>query len=428
MNNPFHRLDELTRREFAARAAKACLGVSLFPGVSALAGAEQSGNPRTGRAKNCIYLFMTGGMTHLDTFDLKPKSKTQGPVKGIPTSAKGVVISEWFPRLAKHMDKVAVVRSMSSTQGDHIRGQYFMRTSYPKRGTIMHPAMGAWLLRLTGPTNATIPGNVRISEESQHPGAGFFEEKYAPMPIPDAAAGLQHSKLPAGVDREQLNTRVNLSSEFDRDFRARFNQKSIRSYSDAYRDAIRLMSSRDLKAFNIFHEPQQTRRAYGATAFGDGCLLARRLVENGVRFVEVTLGGWDNHANNFVQGQVQARMLDQALSSLLSDLSGRGLLDETLVVLATEMGRTPTINQNNGRDHWPQTFSCLLAGGGIRGGQTYGKTDATGAEVVEDHVDVPSFNATIATALGLPLKKIVTSPSRRPFTVANKAEPVVALF
>ncbi|MEK6238934.1 MAG: DUF1501 domain-containing protein, partial [Planctomycetales bacterium] len=377
---------------------------------------------------NVIYLYMTGGMTHLDTLDPKPGAKTQGPVKAIQTSAQGVQISEYLPRLAKQMHHGAIIRSLSSTQGAHERGRYLMRTSYEPRGTIRHPAMGAWLLRLSGKNNESLPGNVRIGGESRHPGAGFMEAKYSPLPVGSAASGLQNSKLPGNVTDTQFNRRINLANRFDRDFRAKFDQKQVRSYTDAYDDAVRLMSSEELEVFNIFREPESIRQAYGEDPFGQGCLLARRLVENDVRFVEVTLGGWDTHQSNFVRAPERTEILDMALSSLLEDLSERGLLEKTLVVLATEFGRTPTINQNAGRDHYPKAFSGLLAGGGVQGGAVYGKTDDLGGEVVEDSVSVPSFNATIAQALGLPQRKIVTSPSRRPFTVADKADPIEALF
>jgi hypothetical protein len=434
MKDLVNKLDELSRREIVIAAAQAFLGVGLVSvtGASAFAETEDKEKekypPRKNPAKNVIYLYMSGGMTHLDTLDPKPGSETQGPVKAIRTAADGVQISEYLPQLARHMDKVVLCRSISSTQGAHERGRYLMRTSYTQRGTIRHPAMGAWLLRLSGKINESLPGNVRIGGDSQHPGAGFMEAAYAPLPIGDPAGGLQNSKLPRGVGRDQFGTRLGLSDQLDQAFRARFDQKKVRSYTDAYHDATHLMTSKELEVFNIYREPEKVRLSYGDNPFGQGCLLARRLVENNVRFVEVTLGGWDTHQNNFVRVPERAEILDQALGTLLGELSRRGILDQTLVVLATEFGRTPRINQNVGRDHYPKAFSCLLAGGGIKGGQAYGKTDARGEEVVENRLEVPDFNATIAYALGLPLAKIITSPSRRPFTVAHKGKPATSIF
>lgn len=434
MKNLFMKLDSVSRRQFAEYAARTCLGVSLLPvGGSAMAfGADEEKpkepTPRKNPAKNIIYLYMSGGMTHLDTFDPKPGTETGGPVQAIDTSANGVQISEYLPQLARQMDKAVVVRSISSTQGAHERGRYLMRTSYTQRGTIRHPAMGAWTVKLSGRHNKSLPGNVRIGGDSRHPGAGFMEAEFSPLPIGDPTAGLQNSKLARGTTQSQFDNRLALSNALDQKFRSRFNQKKVRSYNDAYDDAVRLMTSEELEAFNIYREPEPVRSAYGDNPFGQGVLLARRLVENNVRFVEVTLGGWDTHQSNFVRVPERADLLDRALGTLLGDLAERGILDETLVVVASEFGRTPRINQNAGRDHYPKAFSGLIAGGGIQGGQVYGSTDASGEEVAEDFLEVPDFNATIAYGLGLPLRKIVKSASRRPFTVAHKGEPVTKLY
>lgn len=434
MKNPFGKYDEVTRREFAAQAAKAFLGVGLIPvagAATAFAAKGEAAKPVAagkGKAQNVIYLYMSGGMTHLDTFDPKPGSDTQGPVQAIKTSAPGVMISEYLPKIATQMDKAAIVRSLSSTQGAHERGRYLMRTSYTQRGTIRHPAMGAWVLKLSGRKNQSLPGNVRIGGDSRHPGAGFMEAAYSPLPIGDPTAGLQNSKLARGTTQSQFNKRRDLSGQLDREFLNRFNQKQVRSYTDAYNDAIRLMSSKELEAFNVYRESEKVRAAYGDNPFGQGCLLARRLVENDVRFVEVSLGGWDTHQSNFVRVPERTEILDQAVGTLIADLSERGILDKTLVVIASEFGRTPTINQNQGRDHYPKAFSGFLAGGGIRGGSVYGSTDAKGGEVENDQVGPPDFNATIAYALGLPIKHVVKSATRRPFTVAHKGEPITKLF
>jgi len=428
MKNLLSNLDDVSRREFTAYAAKACLGVSILPmggAASAFAAPEKSIDTpigKIGTAKNVIYLYMSGGMTHLDTFDPKPGAETQGPVQAIQTASDGLQISEYFPKLAKQMKDVALVRSLSSTQGAHERGRYLMRTSYTQRGTIRHPAMGAWLMRLSGRKNKSLPGNVRIGGDSTHPGAGFMEASYSPRPIGDPTAGLQNSKRPKNVKQDQFDKRLDIANQLDKKFRNRFNQKQVRSYTDAYTDAIKLMSSKELEAFNVYLEPEAKRLAYGDDAFGQGCLLARRLVEQDVRFVEVTLGGWDTHQSNFIRVPERTAILDQALGTLLADLRERGLLEKTLVVVASEFGRTPTINQNAGRDHYPRAFSGLLAGGGIKGGVAYGKTDEKGIDVIENKVEVPQFNATIAQALGLPMKKIVTSPSRRPYPVRSERD------
>jgi uncharacterized protein (DUF1501 family) len=209
---------------------------------------------------------------------------------------------------------------------------------------------------------------------------------------------------------------------------AAFPHRNVKAYTDMYDDAISMMKSEDLKAFELTEESDEVREAYGRATFGQGCLLARRLVERGVRFVEVSLGGWDTHNANFVRVPELCDTLDKAVSSLLADLHARGLLHETLVVLASEFGRTPTINQNVGRDHYPKAYSAIMAGGGIQGGQVFGKTDKEGREVIENKVEGAAINATIAFALGLPLDQVVYSPSKRPFTIADKVHPLTELF
>jgi uncharacterized protein (DUF1501 family) len=427
--------DDLSRRGFLSNAAFSLLGVGGLPFLEGLALAQEAQKPdgpavlRPATAKNVIYLYMTGGMTHLDTFDLKPGAATQGPTQGIKTSADGVQISSHLPNLARHMDKVAVINSLNSTQGAHAQGQYYMHTSYTLRGTIKHPTMGAWLNLMAGRQNPNLPGHVSVGAGSNHASAGFLESKYAPLPISDPAAGLQDSRRAAGVTPEIFDRRLERAQAMNQAFATAHDQKDVRAYSDMYDEAVRLMNSKDLEAFDLRKEPDAVRQAYGTSSFGQGCLLARRLIENKVRFVEVEHGGWDTHNENFEAMEEKLPVVDQALSALLSDLDSRGLLEETMVVLTTEFGRTPKIvTERSGRNHYPKAFSALMAGGGIKGGLKYGKTDATGEEVIEGKMSVPDFNATIAYGLGLPLDHIVHSPSGRPFTVADKGKPVTDLF
>ena len=426
METYLSRMDEISRRDFAGYLAKSFLGVGVgLPVLSSLGNAPVGTG---GTAQRVIYLYMSGGMSHLDTLDPKDRSEVRGPVEAIGTSVPGIRVSEHMERLARNMHRVALIRSMTSNQGAHERGRYFMRTGYTQRGTIRHPSTGAWAVRLAGKLNHSFPGYVTIGGDSRHPGAGFLEASCAPLPIGNPASGLQNGQLPSGVSEEKLQLRMSLARRLDDAFRSRYDQRKVRAYTDAYRDAIALISGRDLLAFDIGQEPETMREAYGDNPFGQGCLLARRLIEKNVRYVEVSSGGWDTHQNNFERVPGRAIELDRALGALLLDLAQRGLLQDTLVVLATEFGRTPKINQNNGRDHYPQAFSCLMAGGGIAGGRVYGATDPSGTSVVEDAVTIPDFNATIAHVLGLPQEKIVMSDSGRPFTVAHKGQPVLGLI
>ena len=426
------RSGDFTRRQFAARTASTLLGVGLLPSVfsgKSFAAFEGSSKlKQVATAKNVIYLYMSGGQSHMDTWDPKEGVETAGPTKPIKTSADGVRISEYLPRTADQMHHAAVINSLSSTQGAHEQGNYIMHTSYAMRGTIRHPAMGAWLNVLQGGGNTSLPNYVFVGNDSRHPGAGFFPAANSPLFVNNPENGLKNVKLQPGLTDDKFQARMRLADELDADFRSTFPQRNVKAYTDMYDNAMTMMKSEDLKAFDLTEEPADLRKSYGKEPFGQGCLLARRLVERGVRFVEVSLGGWDTHNANFVRVPELCETLDKALSTLLQDLSSRGLLEETLVVVTSEFGRTPTINQNVGRDHYPKAFSCVMAGGGIKGGQTYGKTDKEGREVVENKVEVPDVNATIAYALGLPLDQIIFSPSKRPFTIADKGQPLTSLF
>jgi hypothetical protein len=431
-------VDPASRRTFLEMAARSLLGVSILPATAALGAPAKakSSQPakkspsggKPGTAKNVIYLFMTGAMSHLDTFDLKPGREVQGETKGIATSVSGMKFGELLPNLSKQADKLAVVRSLYTETGDHTQGRYLMRTSYKQIASIRHPGMGAWAMKLAGRRNKTLPDNVAIGAEPLHPGAGFLDPSYSPLPIGNPAAGLQNTKSPSYLTDEAFEKRMTLIGKFDNAFQKKFPQRQVDAYNEFYRQARQLMSSEDLKAFDISLEPEKVREQYGDDRFGQGCLLARRLVENNVRFVEVTLGNWDHHVDLYERMPEEAASLDRALAALLSDLQSKDLLKETLVVLATEFGRSPKINANAGRDHHPGVFSGVLAGGGIAGGQFYGTSDDDGFSPNDDAVGVADFNATIAHALGLPLEQEIVSSSGRPFKVAQDGQPLVKLF
>ncbi len=426
--------DAATRRAFVTGLAGSLLGASVAAAhgpraiAQALASTAPGASRRGPRAKSVIYLFLRGGMTHLDTFDPKPGKATQGPVEALRTRAEGVLLGQYFPKLAQQMDKVCVVNSMTSKQGAHEQAQYVMRTSYEMRGTIQHPSLGAWCNVMRGRGNPTLPGHVLVGGGSDMPSAGFFPPEYQALPIGSAEDGLQNASLPKGVDQQRFQRRLDQLAKLNAAFAEKHPTRDVKAYGKAYDEAIALMRSSDLVGFDLDLESKAMRQTYGETPFGNGCLLARRLVEHGVRYVEVMSDGWDTHAENFDRLDDLTPAIDQGLSALLADLDGRGLLEETLVVLATEFGRTPDIDGDNGRNHYPKAFSCLLAGGGVLGGQRYGKTDAEGREVIEDPVTVQDFNATIAYGLGLPLDKVLTSPSGRPFKVADKGDPITSIF
>jgi hypothetical protein len=427
MKSMLHRTDEPTRRRFIAHTARTLLGVGLLPDFLAresLAATASGG----GSARNVIYLYMDGGMSHVDTWD--PKSgDVMGPTKVIPTSADGIQLGEYLPRTAKQMHHGTIVRSITSTQGAHEQGNYYMHTSYELRGTIAHPSMGAWLSHFQGPGNPGLPASVYIGNASRHPGAGFFPPQHTPLFVSNPSSGLRDIERQKGLDATQHAARMALAAELDADFVKVFaKQRGVAAYKDAYDGAFRMMASADIAAFDLAQEKPELRDAYGSDAFGQGCLLARRLVERGVRFVEVSLHGWDTHANNFTTTPDLCDKLDRGLGTLLADLHSRGMLKSTLVVVATEFGRTPVINGSLGRDHYPKAFSAALFGGGIRAGAVFGSTDKTGAEVTDDEIKIPDINATIGHALGLPVEQVVMSPNLRPFKVADKGKLITKLF
>lgn len=429
MNQWLKKLDAPSRRQFVTCAAQSFLGVGM---LAPIAQNLQAATPRSSRAKsakNIIYLYMNGGMSHLDTFDPKSDSDVGGPLGTVSTNADGVTINENFKSLAKHMDQVALVRSLSSKQGAHEPGRYFVRTSYAPLATIRHPAMGAWLLKMKpNGGSETLPNNVRIGGGGRHPGAGFLSSKYTPILVGNPEAGLADVKLPEGIHPNQLDVRLKLAKKFDTSFMRTYDHKDVNAYTGFYEDAVRLMKSRDLKAFDLSNESDATRKKYGSSRVGQGLLLARRLVQHGVRHIEIEYGSWDMHNDVFANIPTRVAPLDQALGALFSELKATGLIDETIVVLATEFGRTPKINERTGRDHFPKAFSGFIAGAGIQGGQAYGRTDEKGTNVVDNLVEVPDFNATIAAALGIDTEEITIAPNGRPFTVAHKGKPVEGLL
>ncbi len=320
--NPYLKTDELTRRQFVTNAARAYLGVHLFPMLGGtIASAAPEGTVKGGTAKSVIYLYMSGGMSHLDTFDPKPKKKdVMGKTEAIPTNADGIMVGHYLKKTAEVMDKVCVINSMNSTQGAHEQGAYIMHTSYSLRGTIKHPSLGAWVLQLGGRIHPELPGFVAVDSAPDLAGGGFLGAKYSAALIGSPDQGLQDSLRSAEVTQQDFERRLSLADKMNRQFHERYANLDVKAYEELYREAISLMNSQDLKAFDLKQEPQSTRSLYGSGRFAQGCLLARRLVQNGVRFVEVQLGGWDTHYDNFTGVAGRCQEFDQAYAALIADL------------------------------------------------------------------------------------------------------------
>ena len=424
MSNPYLKLDPVSRRKFVLNTAKTALGVSVLSQFDKLNAASEAVPAGVGgKAKSVIYLYMSGGMSHIDTFDPK-KGDTKGFADPVSTNG-GFQLGGYMTNLAKHGDKLTVIRSMVTKTGVHESANYMMHTGYEPRGTIVHPSLGAWGQHYLGKTG-TLPASVTISGGSGHPGAGFFPPALSPVPISSPESGLPNHT--PGVGEDAFSKRVSLMDEFDSDFRAKFGKvKDVKDYNGFYEETLKLLKSEDLKAFDISQESADTKALYGTSGFGKGALLARRLVQHGVRFVEVQLGGWDMH--NYIDQAMNTtgKTMDAVFAALLTDLKATGLLDSTLVVLGSEFGRTPGINQNSGRDHYP-VFCAAMAGGGIKGGYAHGATDDAGKAIVDKQVTVADFIATIGAAMGLPIEKVTYSPSGRPFTVGDKGKAVLEVF
>ena len=417
---------DFNRRRFLELAAGSFLGVTAHHSFGA-AGEKSTIPQLADPAKQLIYLYMEGGMSHIDTFDLKTGHENQGSTRPINTNVDGIRVSSHLPNLARHANKLCVINSLTSTAGDHEKGNYFMHTSYQQRATIRHPGIGSWYHKLKGKINPTLPASVFIGRESRfHGSGGFFEPEFEPLAINEPESGLKYAQ--ALVEKERFDRKLNLANDIDAEFLKRYHSKPIRAYGHMYADAVRLMDSPDLAAFNIHKEDDKTKERYGSEPFAQGCLLARRLIERNVRSVEVSFGGWDTHQNNFTSLPELCHTMDQAVAALLEDLERVGKLKDTIVVLTTEFGRTPQINQNVGRDHYPQAFTSVLAGGGFKGGYVHGKTSKGGEEVIEGSMTIPDFNASIAHALGIPVDHVLYSPTVRPFTVAHKGKPQLGLF
>ena len=414
----------LSRREFFKLSAAGVSALSLSGWMNVLARAAAGI-----RHKACILLWMDGGPSHKDTFDLKPGTANAGEFKPIPTSVPGVEISEHFPKLAKLMHHGALLRGMSTGEGAHGRAKYYLHTGYKEGvGGLVYPSLGSIASNEIGKPDFPLPNFVSVGNRSY--GAGFLGARHQPLVVNDPARGVEN--LRPLVGEGQFNDRVGLLEEMESAFHREYKAGTGAAHRTTYQRAVTLMQSKEAKAFDLSRESAATREAYGATKFGEGCLLARRLVETGVSFVEVGLGGWDTHQDNFDRVKRLSGTVDPAMSALIGDLKERGLLDTTLVIWMGEFGRTPKINSRGakpGRDHYPRAWTSALFGGGVKGGQVVGKTDAEGAAVVERPVSTVDFMATVCKLLNIDYTKKYNTSLGRPIRVVDKGErPVSELF
>ncbi len=375
--------------------------------------------PATGaKAKSVILLWMNGGPSHIDTWD--PKSgPTGGSFSAIKTKNKDLTICGHLPQVAEIGDKLAVMRGLSAKEGNHQRAQYLMHTGYAANPTVVHPAMGAWLSAKLGPTPSALPAFVSLGGPSAGP--GFLGVQHGPFVIP-RAGGMPDNVAPT-TDQTRFENRLRLLDGMDEEFAKRSGSALVDQRRALYKETVQLMGAAALESFDTDNEPDAVKKAYGESQFGKGCLVARRLVESGVRFVEVWLDGWDTHQNNFERVRTLLSQVDPAMSTLVKDLDTRKLLSSTLVVWMGDFGRTPKINGNDGRDHFPQAQSCVLAGAGIKPG-VYGATSSAGDKVVGTPYSVPDVMATIATLAGISPNAETMTPVGRPIAVTDNGTPI----
>ncbi len=421
--------DPLARRSFIERCAKVSFGLSVLPFFSKLATAAEApgaapnaGLPGFGKAKRVIFIQLAGGMSHIDTFDPKTGAN-KGPATAVSTKA-GYQVTSFLSETAKVADKIAVIRNMTAKVGVHASAAYLMRTGFEQRGAIQHPTLGAWAQHFLGASSKTLPSSVCVGRPANH-GNGWFPAAYSPLPIQSPSDGLQDVK--ALADEATHAKRTQLLTDLDAGFGGKSADENVKAYNDFYDATFQLMKSTDLKAFDLSAEPAATKARYGTSRFGQGCLLARRLVENGVRFVEVSHGGWDMHATLEDRMEDVGGDFDRVFAALIQDLEAKGLLDTTLVAVTTEFGRKPDFT-GGGRGHHPLVFSTVLAGGGVKRGYVHGASDAKGYAPDGDGVSPGSLHATIAHAAGLPVQTDIITPAGRPMQVGNKAKMVKELF
>jgi hypothetical protein len=427
------------RRDFLKIGAAGVFGLSLpqLLQMEAQASAAESGRT-TRRADSVILIWLAGGPATIDMWDLRPNAPDgiRGEFRQIPTRADDIQISEHLPRMAQIMDRCTIVRSLAHTIPSHGPATVFMTTGNKPTPAVQYPALGSLVTRLL-PAARGVPPYVSFSEiRNGAAGAGgYLGTAYNPFIVEGAAANgtyrVRGITLPTGFTLQQLENRDRLLRRFDRGFEAIDRNADLAEGLDAFhRQALEILrSDRTKNAFNLTQESATLRQRYGTNPFGQGALVARRLIDAGVRFVTVTLGGWDTHGQNF--NNLRTRLLpqlDQTLSALIGDLDGRGMLERTMVYCAGEFGRTPRINRNAGRDHWARSMAVVLAGGGFRRGYAHGTTDVQGMAPATEPCTPDDVASTIFHNLGLDPHQELMTPTGRPIQLFREGRVVPRLL
>lgn len=379
-----------------------------------------------GKAKSVIHIFLPGGMAHQESFDPKPLAPPEyrGPLGAINSNVEGIQFGELWKNTAQVADKLVVVRSMTHGEAAHERGTHNMFTGYRPSPALQYPSFGSVISHEFGSKNSLPPYVCIPGQPNEFAGSGYLSSAYGPFSLgADPAGGnfkVQDLALPGGVTEGRFNRRRAILDGIDNHFKSLEKSDALTAMDTFYQDAYKLISSPQAReAFALEKESDKLKDEYGRNEAGMRLLMARRLVESGVRFVSVTYGGWDHHDN--IQGAMggQVPNFDKAYARLINDLSERGLLDSTLVMVTSEFGRTPKINGTGGRDHWPKVFSVLLAGGGLKKGMVYGSSDALGAEPENDPMTVENLATTVYHQLGINADKELMAPGARPIEIVD---------
>lgn len=412
-------IDELSRRH--ALQTMAAGGLTFWlPGLTAKAANKRSSE----RPKSLITLFMAGGMSQLETWDPHPGTSGGGEVGAIPTSQSGLKISEFLPQMAEQMHDVTTIRSLTSMEGDHARGASFVKTGYRLDPTLTYPSLGAIAAHQMPCPDLEIPAHICMGTDSTFPRGGYLGNQFDAFRVFNPGSSVTNLKSDVSVSRQDRRTQA-LDLMSDRFAANRPGAMKETMHADTVERAFTMMSSEQLRAFEIDKVPAEIKAAYGDTRFGRGCLVARQLVETGVRSVEVSLNGFDTHVNNHEGQKTQAEILDPAFSTLLNDLRERDLLDSTVVLCITEFGRTPEVNAAGGRDHWPHWFSCVVAGGGFQKGLVVGETSGEKPRSMKpkptprDPVKIPELYATILKTMGINDQEEIMTAVGRPIRLAD---------
>ncbi|MBX9679022.1 MAG: DUF1501 domain-containing protein [Gemmataceae bacterium] len=415
-----------TRREMLKLSAAGVTGAAFSGWLNVLAARAAETRQRT---KSVVLLWMDGGPSHKDTWDLRPGTDHGGPYREINTSVNGIRISEHLPKMGELMNHGAILRSMSTAEGAHARAKYNLHTGYREGvGGLVYPSMGAIVAKELGSQEAAMPNFVSVGNRSY--GAGFLGPRHQPLIVNDPARGVEN--LRSTLNTQQFDNRVGLLDELEQGFHRTHQASLTQAHRTTVNRAVTLMRDTGTAAFDLSREPAASRAGYGTSKFGEGCLLARRLIEAGVSFVEVTLGGWDTHQDNFDRVKNLSTQVDSGMSQLIKDLKDRGLLDTTLVIWMGEFGRTPRINARGpkpGRDHYPRAWSAAMFGGGIKGGQVIGRTDAEAATVAERPISTLDFMATVCNIVGIDHNKQNHAPNGRPVRIVDRgSNPITQLL